>query len=194
MARPMRCISARWRRSLRQRLEDRLMIHNAFIRSISGDAEVAAPSRSPLLKRYMQSIFPDLGNEVLLASLRAARLRCGEEIDEDRRGRDHHHQPPKQIHLPGREICLKKRSHPWAHVFHRRHVQIPQIKRAPPQAAMCRAAYSLRPHVNCHAVARWLFGKLPPRLAFCREHPVAAPRSLAYIPKCAIRKWASSVL
>lgn len=43
-------------------------------------------------------------------------------------------------------------------------------------------------------VALWLPGKLLPRLAFCHEHPVAAPRSLAYIPKCAIRRWASSVL
>jgi hypothetical protein len=33
-------------------------------------------------------------------------------FDEDRTGRDHHHLPPRQIHLSETEICLKKRSHP----------------------------------------------------------------------------------
>jgi hypothetical protein len=33
-------------------------------------------------------------------------------IDEERRGRDDHHQPPKQIHLSRRGICPNKRSHP----------------------------------------------------------------------------------
>jgi hypothetical protein len=41
--------------------------------------EVATPSRSPLLKRYMQSVFSDLGNEVLLSGLRQARLHGGED-------------------------------------------------------------------------------------------------------------------
>ena len=34
------------------------MIVNAYNRTISGDTEVAAPCRSPLLKHYMRSIFP----------------------------------------------------------------------------------------------------------------------------------------
>src|SRR6185312_9083005 len=38
----------------------------------------------------------------------------GKTIDQDPRARDDHHQPLRQIHLSRTEICLKKRSHPWA--------------------------------------------------------------------------------
>jgi len=48
----------------------------------------------------------------LLPPLRGVRLHCGEDIDEDRRGRDHHHQPPRQIHLSRREICLRSGATP----------------------------------------------------------------------------------
>ena len=40
-----------------------------------------------------------------------ARLRCGCTIGKERT--DQHHQPPQQIHSSQREICPKKRSHPW---------------------------------------------------------------------------------
>jgi hypothetical protein len=36
----------------------------------------------------------------------------GKTIDEERRGREDHHQPPGRIHLSRREICLNRRSHP----------------------------------------------------------------------------------
>ena len=55
------------------------MVETVLIMWISGDAEVAAPSRSSLLEPYMRSIFSNLGNEVLLPPLRGARLRYGED-------------------------------------------------------------------------------------------------------------------
>ena len=91
------------------------MTDNALSRSISGDSQVAGtPSiavSGPLYAVNFSTPKPKRRNRSF-SRPSGVRLHCGGAIDEDRRGRDHHHQPPRQIHLSRTEICLKKRSHP----------------------------------------------------------------------------------
>jgi len=47
----------------------------------------------------------------LLPPLRGVGLHCGEDIDEDRRGRDHHHQPAQTDPLIPKRNLSQKRSH-----------------------------------------------------------------------------------
>jgi hypothetical protein len=92
------------------------MTDNAPSRPISGDTQVAgtpsitAPGAlhavdfsTPKQKMPAPELLPPFGRETAL---------WVKTIDEDRRERDHHHQPLRQIHLSRTEICLKKRSHP----------------------------------------------------------------------------------
>lgn len=93
------------------------MTADAFITCISGDRPIAgtlaiaAPGAlyavdfsAPDPKTRNRS-FSRLGRETAL------RVR-GKRIDEERRARDDHHQPLRQIYLSRREICPNKRSHP----------------------------------------------------------------------------------
>jgi len=92
------------------------MVDNALSKPISGDTQVAgtpsitAPGAlyafdfsTPKQKKPAPELLPPFGRETAL---------WVKTIDEDRRERDHHHQPLRQIHLSRTEICLKKRSHP----------------------------------------------------------------------------------
>src|ERR1700693_1187834 len=112
----MRCTSSLWPSGCRRQREDATMTDNALISSIAGDRQVAgtpsiaAPGAlyavgfsTPKPKIPEAELLPPFGRETALR---------GKTIDEDRRGRDHHHQPPRQIHLSRTEISLKKRSHP----------------------------------------------------------------------------------
>jgi hypothetical protein len=92
------------------------MVDNALSKPISGDTQVAgtpsitAPGAlyafdvsTPKQKKPAPELLPPFGRETAL---------WVKTIDEERRERDHHHQPLRQIHLSRTEICLKKRSHP----------------------------------------------------------------------------------
>lgn len=86
--------------------------HQLDFGGYGGSAPLAIAAPQTL---YMVAFFRRQKNALTPAFSRPSgvRLRCGEDIDEDRRGRDHHHQPLGQIHLSGEEVCSKKRSHPW---------------------------------------------------------------------------------
>ena len=82
------------------------MTANALMTSISGDTEVAGTLEivAPAALYAVDFSTPRSQNpepELLPPAAGDAALR-GEAIDEERRPRDDHHQPPRQIHLSGR--------------------------------------------------------------------------------------------
>jgi hypothetical protein len=72
----------------------------------SGCLEIFAPAPSYAFSFSHDSSKPGASDAF------GVRLRCAKTIDEERRERDDHHQPLRQIHLSRREICPNKRSHP----------------------------------------------------------------------------------
>jgi hypothetical protein len=83
-------------------------------------SEATPPALAPVVvraDRARPTVTPSAGKIATEALGRRVTALRGKTIDEDRRARDHHHQPPRQIHLSRTEICPNKRSHPWPPVF-----------------------------------------------------------------------------
>src|SRR5262245_31139654 len=90
------------------------MAADAYSSAISRDTKVAGCPEITAPAPSYAFAFPSAPQKIG-ASPRAARRETalrGKTIDEERRGRDDHHQLLGQIHLSPREICLNKWSHP----------------------------------------------------------------------------------
>lgn len=149
----MKFTSARSPARSRRLPEARTMITESSIMSVSGDIQVAgtpqiaAPGALYAVDSSLPRPYPGAS-----PTLRVRDCPVGKTIDHDRRERDHHHQPLRQIHLSRREVCPKKRSHP-SDLIDRAGHQCPlsQRQRKVTQLALDKAEHSRA----CSALPEW---------------------------------------
>jgi hypothetical protein len=89
------------------------MIDNALATKISGDAQVAGPSRNRLLKLLRRSDFLGQRKNPELLPLNAADRACSNPLTKNEDEETITINLPSKIHSSRREICLNKRSHPY---------------------------------------------------------------------------------
>ena len=146
----------RWPPLCRRRPE--AMTAHAFITGISGDRQIAGTLAiaAPGALYAVDFSTPDPKNpEPELLPPSARDCVAGKRIDEERRPRDDHQQPPRQIHLSRTEICPKQRSHPSIRLSS---LETPLIEELSDRIVSGVFAYVARP--KCRP---------PPSLASCRR-------------------------